>query len=181
MANHRQTDPSEVGSRVPGPEAAGLPPPGAKWTPQRKARVVAAVRDHVLGFEAACELYGLTAEEFRSWHSTIDRHGVRGLSNRSLEERRRASRRATDEPGRVVLGPNRDVACSIANLSEGGARLELSAPVTLPDSFHLECTRTGRAAAVRLVWQNGKAAGVCLDTQLQIGDAPLGEWLLAGV
>ncbi len=59
---------------------ADLPPPNTKrWVIRRKAEVVAAVRGGLLSLEEACERYTLTVEEFLSWNSLIDRHGLAGL------------------------------------------------------------------------------------------------------
>jgi hypothetical protein len=58
-----------------------LPAPGMKkrWVIRRKAQVVAAVRGGLLSLEEACSRYMLTFDEFLSWQSSIDRHGLPGL------------------------------------------------------------------------------------------------------
>jgi hypothetical protein len=59
---------------------ADLPPSGTKrWVIRRKAEVVAAVRGGLLSLEEACARYTLTIEEFLSWQTSIDRHGLAGL------------------------------------------------------------------------------------------------------
>src|ERR1700693_6009076 len=61
---------------------ADLPAPGTKrWVIRRKAEVVAAVRGGLLSLEEACSRYTLTVEEFLSWQSTIDQHGLTGLGD----------------------------------------------------------------------------------------------------
>jgi hypothetical protein len=61
---------------------ADLPPPGTKrWVIRRKALVVAAVRGGLLSLEEACSRYTLTVDEFLSWQSTIDQHGLAGLGD----------------------------------------------------------------------------------------------------
>ena len=50
-----------------------------RWTPRRKAEVVAAVAGGLLSLDEACRRYPLTAEEFTSWQMALDRRGVRGL------------------------------------------------------------------------------------------------------
>ncbi len=70
---------------VIGPEGkpitlADLPPPDTKrWVIRRKAEVVAAVRGGLLTLEQACERYTLSTEEFLSWQSAIEAHGMPGL------------------------------------------------------------------------------------------------------
>ena len=56
---------------------ADLPAPGTKrWVIRRKAEVVSAVRGGLLSLEEACGRYQLTVDEFLSWHSSIDQHGL---------------------------------------------------------------------------------------------------------
>ena len=57
-----------------------LPPPNTKrWVSRRKAEVVAAVRGGLLTLDEACNRYDISIEEFMSWQSLIESHGVRGL------------------------------------------------------------------------------------------------------
>jgi len=66
-----------------------LPAPDTqRWVTRRKAQVVAAVRSGVLTFEEACERYRLSEEEFKSWISLLDNHGVRGLRATRMQEYR---------------------------------------------------------------------------------------------
>ena len=59
---------------------ADLPAPGTKrWVIRRKAEVIAAVRGGLLSLEEACSRYMLTVDEFLSWQSSIDKHGLAGL------------------------------------------------------------------------------------------------------
>jgi hypothetical protein len=60
---------------------ADLPPSGTQehWTIRRKALVVAAVRAGLLSLGEACNRYSLTIDEFLSWHTTIEQHGLAGL------------------------------------------------------------------------------------------------------
>ena len=65
-------------------------PPGdtQRWVMRRKAQVVAAVRSNLLSFEEACERYRLSEEEFKSWMTKLDVHGVRGLRATRTQEYR---------------------------------------------------------------------------------------------
>jgi len=54
-----------------------LPPPDTKrWTVQRKAAVVEAVRTSMISLEEACLRYRLSIEEFLAWQGDIERHGI---------------------------------------------------------------------------------------------------------
>ena len=67
-----------------------LPSPSTKrWVVRRKAEVVTAVRAGLLTLEEACERYSLSVEEFLSWQTLIDKHGMRGLRTTKLKEYRR--------------------------------------------------------------------------------------------
>ena len=69
---------------------ADLPAPGMKrWVIRRKAQVVAAVRGGLLSIEEACSRYRLTVDEFLSWQSSIDQHGLAGLRTTRIQEYRR--------------------------------------------------------------------------------------------
>ena len=57
-----------------------LPPPDTKrWTVQRKAEVVAAVRSGRISLDQACCRYMLSIEEFIAWQRMVETHGVAGL------------------------------------------------------------------------------------------------------
>ena len=69
---------------------ADLPAPGMKrWVIRRKAQVVAAVRGGLLSIEDACSRYMLTVDEFLSWQSSIDQHGLAGLRTTRVQKYRR--------------------------------------------------------------------------------------------
>jgi hypothetical protein len=71
-----------------------LPSPDTKrWVMRRKAQVIAGVRSGLLTEEEACSRYHLSEEEFKSWLSLMDHHGVRALRATRLKEYR-----APDEP-----------------------------------------------------------------------------------
>lgn len=64
-----------------------LPLPSTRhWVPRKKAEIVLAVRGGLLSLVEACERYELTSEEFLSWQTALDRHGLKGLrvTNRAV-------------------------------------------------------------------------------------------------
>ena len=68
---------------------ADLPPRNAKrWVTRRKAELVAAVRGGLLTLDEACERYALTIDEFLSWQTTLDRHGLPGLRATRVQDYR---------------------------------------------------------------------------------------------
>ncbi len=67
-----------------------LPAPDTKrWVIRRKAEVVTAVYNGLIGLDEACERYRLSAEEFLNWKQLIVAHGLRGLRVTQLQEYRR--------------------------------------------------------------------------------------------
>ena len=50
-----------------------------RWIILRKAEVVAAVHNGLLGLDEACERYRMSAEEFLNWEQLIAAHGLHGL------------------------------------------------------------------------------------------------------
>ncbi len=71
---------------------ADLPPNGIRrWTPMRKAEVVACVRAGLITLENACERYMLSEEELLSWSRYLNKHGVSALrATRVQDYRKRA-------------------------------------------------------------------------------------------
>ena len=69
---------------------ADLPSPGTqeRWVIRRKALVVAAVRGGLLSLGDACNRYTLTIDEFLSWQSMIDQHGVAALRATRVQQYR---------------------------------------------------------------------------------------------
>ena len=59
------------------------------WVASRKAIVVAAVRGGLLSISDACERYRLTAEEFLTWQTQVDRDGLKGLRVTRVQDYRR--------------------------------------------------------------------------------------------
>ncbi len=73
---------------------AQLPPPNAsRWTPHRKAEVVAAVRGGLLTFEEACARWSLSMDELIGWQRAIERSGIPGLRTTRFQQYRDAYER----------------------------------------------------------------------------------------
>lgn len=65
------------------------------------------------------------------------------------------------QQGRIVLGPERLLACIIRDLSPTGACLRLPRPTSLPERFDLVIAGDAlRTVAVQLRWQRADFAGV---------------------
>jgi hypothetical protein len=63
-----------------------LPPADTKrWSPSRKAAVVAAARAGLISREEACARYMLSDEELVAWERALDQNGVPGLRSTRLQ------------------------------------------------------------------------------------------------
>lgn len=86
--------------KIDGPRAVTLPdgtvmtradlpdPTTRRWVASRKAAVVRAVSYGLISRENAIESYGLTEEEYESWHSAVANHGEVALKATSLQRYR---------------------------------------------------------------------------------------------
>jgi len=63
-----------------------------RWVIRRKAEVVAAVRNGLIGLDEACERYRLSVEEFLNWERLVTAHGLRGLRVTRSQQYRDAGR-----------------------------------------------------------------------------------------
>ncbi len=75
-----------------------LPPADThRWVIRRKAEVVAAVRNGLISLEDACDRYRLSVEEYSSWQSLVEAHGLPGLRTTRLKTYRRTAYGAGEE------------------------------------------------------------------------------------
>lgn len=66
-----------------------LPPSDlSRWTPRRKAEVVAAVSGGLLTFDEACQRYSIDIEELASWQRSVERSGMQGLRTTRVQHYR---------------------------------------------------------------------------------------------
>jgi hypothetical protein len=69
-----------------------------RWVIRRKAEVVTAVRNGLIGMDDACERYRLSVDEFLNWEQLVNAHGLRGLRTTRTQEYRQSER--DDNPAR---------------------------------------------------------------------------------
>jgi hypothetical protein len=80
------------------PSDIALPPADTKrWSPSRKAAVVAAARLGLISREEACARYMLSAEELASWEKALDQNGVPGLRTTRQQSYRYAQLHASEQ------------------------------------------------------------------------------------
>lgn len=62
--------------------------------------------------------------------------------------------------GGTITFENSDVACTVRNMSDGGAAVDLDMPVTLPQSFTLSIARDNFVRNCRTVWRSERRIGL---------------------
>lgn len=62
--------------------------------------------------------------------------------------------------GGTITYENSGIACTVRNMSEGGAAIDLDAAVTLPQSFTLSITRDNFVRNCRPVWRDDRRVGL---------------------
>lgn len=95
-------------------------------------------------------------------------------------EKRPATRIRTIMNGRIIFN-NRSATldCLVRNLSETGAKLEVSGAVTVPDRFELDIPRKGERRRARIVWRREGEMGIAFEHAA--AKAPAGEPMAARV
>lgn len=77
MSEHPKTAQSSSTSPV---TLSDLPSVNTKrWGTACKAKIVNAARSGLISLEDACQRYALSVDEFVSWQSPLDQHGVAAL------------------------------------------------------------------------------------------------------
>lgn len=66
-----------------------LPPANTKrWVARRKAVVVSAVDNGLLGEKEACQMYRLSEEELQLWRDAVHQHGAAALRVTAIQKYR---------------------------------------------------------------------------------------------
>jgi ribosomal protein L19 len=78
---------------------------------------------------------------------------------------KRATQRYRVFKGGTIAFENSGIACTVRNISEGGAAIDLDAPVTLPQSFTLSIARDNFVRNCRAVWRSDRRIGLAFVQQ----------------
>src|SRR4051812_27252585 len=86
--------------------------------------------------------------------------------NTANDNRRQARRFPSRHPAQIVLGPEAMVACTVNDISTGGARIAVKAYMDLPESFELFIAAHDlQVRRVRVCWRSGDFAGVAFTAE----------------
>lgn len=73
---------------------------------------------------------------------------------------KRGSQRCRVFKGGTITFENSGIACTVRNMSDSGAAIDLESPVILPQSFTLSIARDNLVRNCRPVWRNDKRIGL---------------------
>ena len=73
---------------------------------------------------------------------------------------KRATQRHRVFKGARISFENTGIACTVRNMSEGGAAIDLDAPLPLPQSFTLSIACDGFVRNCRAVWRSERRIGL---------------------
>jgi len=76
---------------------------------------------------------------------------------------RKATRRRVLKAGTVSFGGG-GITCTVRNLSDTGAALDVTSPVGIPDSFILVLDAETSQRPCRVVWRKEKRIGIVFET-----------------
>ena len=79
-----------------------------------------------------------------------------------MDEHPRAPRRRTLKAGTIEFGGG-GIDCTVRNISETGAALEVNTPLFIPDRFTLFVPTEQLKRPCRIVWRKEKRIGVTFD------------------
>lgn len=86
------------------------------------------------------------------------------LPNLAAPVARAGRRHRVVQQGRIVLGPERLVACTVRDLSPRGAKIRISPEQALPETFPLVIAAHDlRTVTARLCWRRGDFIGVAFE------------------
>ena len=81
-----------------------------------------------------------------------------------VDEQRIAPRRRLLKAGKISFGGGAAFDCTVRNLSETGAALEVISPVGIPERFTLLIDADHIHVPCRVIWRNEKRIGVHFET-----------------
>lgn len=80
-----------------------------------------------------------------------------------MEEHRTSQRRRTLKAGTISFGGGA-IDCTVRNLSESGAALDVISPIGIPERFTLLVEADHRHLPCRVVWRKEKRIGVHFES-----------------
>ncbi len=80
-----------------------------------------------------------------------------------MDERRNITRQRALKAGTIEIGGGGAIDCTVRNLSQIGAALDVSSPVGIPNEFVLIIPSDALRFASRVVWRKARRIGIRFD------------------
>jgi PilZ domain len=77
-----------------------------------------------------------------------------------MEERRKDIRRRTLKAAKIMIDGKSVIDCTVRNLTDTGASLEVGTPVGIPDTFELSIPVDNLKRKCRVTWRQERKIGV---------------------
>ena len=85
-----------------------------------------------------------------------------------MKERRQSSRHRTVRRGTILFDERRSgIDCTVRNLSDSGACLEVTTSIGLPEEFEFVIAGEVNSLKCKLVWRSGNRIGIAFIVSLQ--------------
>ncbi|MBF9195626.1 PilZ domain-containing protein [Microvirga terrestris] len=83
----------------------------------------------------------------------------------ATDNRRHARRFPAHHPAQIMLGPDAMIACTVRDISTGGARIALKPQMDLPETFELFIAAHDlQVRRARVCWREGAFAGIAFSS-----------------
>ena len=86
------------------------------------------------------------------------------VSGEAMDEGRRAPRHRVLKAGTITFGGGAGISCTIRNLSDTGAALEVTSPIGIPHEFTLLVETDHSSRQCRVVWRKEHRIGVTFSS-----------------
>ena len=80
-----------------------------------------------------------------------------------MPERRTPPRHRTFKVGIIAFNRDGGISCTVRNISDGGACLEVASQMNIPETFTLEVGIDHSKRACRVCWRNHNRIGVAFE------------------
>ncbi len=77
-----------------------------------------------------------------------------------MDEQRDMARRRVLKPAKIAFGRAGIIDCTLRNISDSGACLQVASPIGIPDTFNLLLDAGKTTRACRVLWRKDRQIGV---------------------
>ena len=82
-----------------------------------------------------------------------------------MDEHRASQRQRTLKVGTISLDRDAGIDCTVKNISDTGACLEVASPVGIPDSFTLIINKDGVKRPCHIAWRSARRIGIRFNSK----------------